>query len=311
MATRKAYGIALKKLGEVNEAVVALDGEVKNSTHVQEFAQAFPARYTECYIAEQNMVGMANGMSALGKIPFVSSFACFLTRGCDQIRMAGISRANIKFCGSHVGVSIGEDGPSQMGLEDIALFRAIPGSTVLYPADGIAAERCVELAANHEGIVYLRVGRPGTPLIYSPEDEFQVGGSGLLKSSGEDVATIIGAGVTVHEALQAAEALQNEGIAVRVIDLYSIKPIDEARLHEAVRDTSVIVTVEDHYSEGGLGDAVLDVLAGRPFLYKKLAVKGIPRSGSSSRLMNVFGIDAENIANAVRGAIGKRGEASP
>ncbi|MEX2382571.1 MAG: transketolase [Opitutales bacterium] len=304
--TRKAYGYALKKLGDVNDSVVALDGEVKNSTYAQEFANAFPGRYTECYIAEQNMVGMAIGMSALGKIPFVSTFACFLTRACDQIRMAGISRANVKFCGSHVGVSIGEDGPSQMGLEDLALFRAVPGSTVLYPADGFAAERCVELAAKQEGIVYIRTARPGTPLLYSADYQFKTGGSGLLKSSPEDAATVVAAGITTHEALKAAKKLEKEGVPVRVIDLYSVKPIDEEAVRQALRDTGVLVTVEDHYAEGGLGDAVLEVVKGMQCSFQKLAVRGIPRSGDSARLLGAFGIDAESIVEALKEAFAKK-----
>lgn len=304
VATRKAYGEALAKLGKLNEAVVALDGEVKNSTYAETFANAFPDRFVECYIAEQNMVGMAMGMSALGKIPFVSTFACFLTRACDQIRMAGISRSNIKFCGSHAGISIGEDGPSQMGLEDLALFRAIPGSIVLYPADAVATERCVAAAAAQEGIVYIRTARPGTPVMYPPDQEFPIGGSLAVKSSRGDQATVLTAGITLYEALKAAAALEKEGVAIRVIDLYSVKPIDEETIEKAARETGVIVTVEDHYPEGGLGDAVAGVLAGRPVdFFRKLAVTGIPRSGAAEELMDNFGISAGRIASALREAL--------
>lgn len=303
VATRKAYGQALHKLGGLNEEVVVLDGEVKNSTYAELFAQEFPARYTECFIAEQNMVGMAMGMSALGKVPFVSSFACFLTRAADQIRMAGISRLNVKFCGSHAGISIGEDGPSQMGLEDLALFRALPRATVLYPADAVATERCVALAAEQEGIAYIRTGRPATPVIYPPEQEFSIGGSVVLKRSRNDKATVLTAGITIHEALKAAAILEKEGIMLRVIDLYSIKPIDETTIEEAARETRVIITVEDHYADGGLGDAVLGALAGqRVDFFRKLAVLDVPRSGPGDKLMDTFGISAGWIILAVKEA---------
>lgn len=309
LATRKAYGEALVKLGRINDAVVVLDGEVKNSTYAEKFAQEFPPRFTECYIAEQNMVGMAMGLSALGKIPFVSTFACFLTRACDQIRMAGISRSNIKFCGSHAGVSIGEDGPSQMGLEDLALFRAIPRSTVLYPADAVATERCVAIAAEQEGIVYVRTARPATPVIYPPDQEFFVGGSVVLKSSDSDEATVITAGITIHEALKAAATLEEEGIRVRVIDLYSVKPVDQKTIARAARETGVIVTVEDHYPEGGLGDAVLAAVAEEPLAFlRKLAVTDIPRSGPAAELMDTFGISAGWIILSVKEALQKKAE---
>lgn len=253
------------------------------------------------------MVGMASGFSAVGKVPFVSTFACFLTRAFDQIRMAAISRANIKFCGSHAGVSIGEDGPSQMGLEDIAMFRTIPDAAVLVPADAVAAERCVVLAAARPGIVYLRTARPATPVIYERDQTFRIGGSQILKESTDDRATIVAAGITVHEALRAAERLARDGIPVRVLDCYSIKPIDKSVLIRAAEETGIIITVEDHYPEGGLGEAVLAAIANYPVrAFTRLAVTGLPRSGSSAELLDHFGISANRIVEAVREAIGSR-----
>lgn len=307
IATRKACGQALARLGEHLAGAVALDGDVKNSTYSETFAEAFPNRFFECYIAEQNMVGMASGFSAVGKVPFVSTFACFLTRAFDQIRMAAISRANIKFCGSHAGVSIGEDGPSQMGLEDIAMFRTIPDAAVLVPADAVAAERCVVLAAARPGIVYLRTARPATPVIYERDQTFRIGGSQILKESTDDRATIVAAGITVHEALRAAERLARDGIPVRVLDCYSIKPIDKSVLIRAAEETGIIITVEDHYPEGGLGEAVLAAIANYPVrAFTRLAVTGLPRSGSSAELLDHFGISANRIVEAVREAIGSR-----
>ena len=299
VATRQAYGNALRKLGASNPRVVVLDGDTKNSTYSDKFLQDFPERFVECFIAEQGMVGAAVGMSALGKIPFASTFACFLTRSYDLIRMAAISRSNIKLCGSHAGVSIGEDGPSQMGLEDLAMMRAVTGSTVLYPGDGVSAERLVALAAETPGIVYIRTTRPKTPILYSSEDEFTVGGSRVLRSSPGDQATIVAAGITLHEALAAYEKLLDQGIPVRVIDLYSIKPVDETTLRQAVQETGAVVTVEDHYREGGLGDAVLDALAGEKSKFRKLAVSRLSRSGPSDELMEMQGISANSIQKAV------------
>lgn len=298
--TRKAYAIGLTKLGKVNPNVVALDGEVKNSTYTEEFLKQFPERFFECYIAEQNMVGMAIGLSAMGKIPFCSTFASFFTRAYDQIRMAGISEANIKYAGSHAGVSIGEDGPSQMGLEDLAMFRAIPGSVVLYPADAVSAERLVSLAAQNKGATYLRLTRGQTPILYNPRDGFTIGGSKILKSSTNDKVAILAAGITVHEALKAAELLEKEGVAARVIDVYSIKPINEAAIRKTARETGLVITVEDHYPEGGLGDAILNVLAGEKAVMRKLAVNGLPCSGDPQTLMDRFGISASNIVSAAR-----------
>ena len=300
VATRQAYGAALAKLGTANPAVVALDGDTKNSTYSNKFLAEYPDRFIECFIAEQNMVGAAVGLGAMGKIPFASTFACFLTRAFDQIRMAAISQANMKLCGSHAGISIGQDGPSQMALEDLAMMRAIAGSTVFYPSDAVCAERLVALAAQTPGIVYIRSSRPKTPILYSNDEDFQVGGSKVLKSSDKDRATLVAAGVTLHEALKASLELESQGLAVRVIDLYSIKPIDEETLLQAARETQLLITVEDHYSDGGLGDAVLGALASQPCRLHKIAVEGLPRSGESAQLMDAFGLSAKSIAKKVK-----------
>ncbi|MFQ5929887.1 MAG: transketolase [Acidobacteriota bacterium] len=300
VATRQAYGTGLRKLGTVNPAVVALDGDTKNSTYSQKFLEEFPDRFVECFIAEQNMVGAAVGCSVMGMIPFASTFACFLSRAYDHIRMAAISQANINLCGSHAGVSIGQDGPSQMGLEDLAMMRAIVGSTVFYPSDAVCAERLVALAAQTPGIVYIRTSRPKTPVLYSNDEDFRIGGSKVIKSSSEDRATIVAAGVTLHQALQAYQELRSQNLPVRVIDLYSVKPLDEETLRKAARETDVLITVEDHYPEGGLGDAVLSILANESCKFRKLAVNGLPRSGKPAELMDTFGINARAIVTAVR-----------
>jgi transketolase len=299
IATREAYGEGLAKLGRADRRVVALDGDCKNSTFAQTFLKEHPDRFFECFIAEQNMVGAAAGLASLGKIPFASSFACFLTRAYDFIRMASISQAGVKLCGSHAGVSIGEDGPSQMALEDLAMMRAVAGSTVLYPSDGVSAERLVALAAKTPGIVYLRTSRPKTPVIYSNDETFDVGGCKVLRSGTEDQATVVGAGVTVHEALKAYDLLMEQGIAVRVIDLYSVKPVDRNTLVKAAKETGRVITVEDHYAEGGLGEAVHSALVGIPGEFQRLAVDGLPRSGKSDELLDHFGISARRIAEAV------------
>jgi len=297
VATREAYGAALARLGSVCPDIVVLDADVKNSTFAEKFKAAFPDRYIECYIAEQNMAGVALGLATEGKIPFLSTFACFLTRAFDQIRMAGYSRPRrLVFCGSHVGVSIGEDGPSQMGLEDLAMFRAVFGSTVLYPADAVAAERLTALAARTEGIVYLRTSRPKTKTIYPPSETFSVGGSKTLRSSPKDVATVVAAGITLHEALKAHEILAREGVAIRVIDLYSVKPLDEAALRKAAAETKRLITVEDHGPAGGIGEAV----AALGLAPEILAVRKIPRSGKPAELLRWAGIDASAIAAAVK-----------
>ncbi|MDW8050883.1 MAG: transketolase [Armatimonadota bacterium] len=301
VATREAYGDALVALGQVEPRLYALDGDVKNSTYSEKFFKAFPERFVECFIAEQNMVGAAVGLAEAGKIPFASSFACFLTRAFDFIRMAAIGRANVKFCGSHAGVSIGEDGPSQMGLEDLAMFRAIPGSIVLYPCDAVATVKLVEQAARYQGIAYIRTTRPKTPVIYANDEAFPIGGCKVLRQSPNDVATVVGAGITVHEALKAYDLLRREGIAIRVIDLYSVKPLDEATLVRCGQETNgVLITVEDHYPEGGIGEAVAAAVCGYGIRVHRLAVREIPRSGKPEELLAAYGIDAHAIAEAVR-----------
>jgi transketolase len=302
VATRKAYGDALAALGTARPDVVAVDGEVSNSTFAETFAKTHPDRYFEMYIAEQQMVAAAVGLQAVGWRPFASTFAAFLTRAYDFVRMAAVSRATLALCGSHAGVSIGEDGPSQMGLEDIAAFRAIHGSTVLHPCDANQTAHLVAALAERDGISYLRTLRPATTVLYAPDETFEIGGSRTLRSSAEDEVTLIGAGITVHEALEAAETLAEEGIAARVIDLYSIEPLDVESLRAAAEDTGRIVTVEDHWAEGGLGDAVLSALAeiDEPVRVLKLAVREMPRSGTPAECLAEAGIDAEHIAAAVR-----------
>jgi transketolase len=302
VATRKAYGEALAALGTERGDVVALDGEVSNSTYSEIFRDAHPERFFEMYIAEQQMIAAAVGMQVIGWKPFASTFAAFMTRAYDFIRMAAISRATIKLCGSHAGVSIGEDGPSQMGLEDLAAFRAVHGSTVLYPADGNQTVKLVREMADADGISFLRTTRSDTPVIYEPDEEFPIGGSKVVHSTAEDDVTIVAAGITLHEALAAAELLATDEIDARVIDLYSVKPVDRETLLRAAEETQGIVTVEDHWAEGGLGDAVLDALADaetRPVVLK-LAVREMPHSGKPAELLAAAGIDAEHIADAAR-----------
>jgi transketolase len=297
VATRKAYGDALLALGKARGDVVALDGEVSNSTYAEEFRNEIPERYFEMYIAEQQMVATAVGMQVLGWRPFASTFAAFMSRAYDFIRMSAISRASYCLCGSHAGVSIGEDGPSQMALEDIASLRAVHGSTVLHPCDANQTAKLVEKMADTDGIVYLRTLRPATPVVYGPDEEFEIGGSRTLRQ-GDDVA-LVGAGITIHEALKAADALAQEGVEARVIDLYSIKPLDAETLRSL---TCPIVTAEDHWAEGGLGEAVLSALADsdeRPPLVR-LAVHEMPHSGKPAELLAEAGIDADGIAAAAR-----------
>jgi transketolase len=303
VATRKAYGDALAALGAARPDIVALDGEVSNSTFAEIFAKAHPDRYFEMYIAEQQMVAAAVGLQAVGWRPFASTFAAFLSRAYDFVRMAAVSRATFSLSGSHAGVSIGEDGPSQMGLEDIAAFRAVHGSTVLHPCDANQTARLVAAMAETEGISYLRTLRPATPVLYSPDEEFEIGGARVLRSSDSDEVALIGAGVTVHEALKAADALAEEGIAARVIDLYSIKPLDLDTLRAAAEATDGrLVTVEDHWPEGGLGEAVIAAFADseEPPRVVKLAVQGMPTSGKPEELLSAAGIDAEHIADGAR-----------
>ncbi len=300
VATRKAYGNALVRIFPQSPNLVSLDGEVSNSTYAEIFKEAFPERFFEMYIAEQNMVGAALGLSRRGKIPFVSTFGAFLTRAFDQVRLSQYSDPNIKFVGSHAGVSIGEDGPSQMALEDIAMFRAILGSVVLYPSDAVSTERLVEEAAKHDGIVFIRTTRMETPILYGPEEKFVIGGSKVLRKSEKDRATVIGAGVTLHEALAAYEALEKEGIFIRVIDLYSIKPIDEKTLRQAAGATRGIITVEDHYPEGGMGEAVRSGLSNSPVPIHCLAVRRKPKSGKPQELLDYEEISRVAIIRKVK-----------
>ncbi|MDO8518808.1 MAG: transketolase [Deltaproteobacteria bacterium] len=300
IATRKVYGEALARLVAENPAIVALDGDTKNSTFSEIVLQKYPGNFFEMFIAEQNMIGVAAGLAKRGKIPFVSTFSAFLTRAFDQVRMAAVSRANIKCVGSHCGVSIGEDGASQMGLEDLAMFRAVHGSTVLYPSDAVSAEYLVREAAALPGIVYIRTNRPATPVLYPANEKFPVGGSKTLKSSPQDKVTVVAAGVTLNEALAAYDILAKEGISIRVIDAYSVKPIDQVTLLKAAKETGRLIVVEDHWFEGGLGDAVLNAVAENPVPVHKLAVTQMPRSGKPAELLDWAGISAKHIVKKVK-----------
>jgi transketolase len=302
IATRKAFGETLAALA-VRGDVVAIDGEVSNSTHTEDLQKVAPDRFVESYIAEQNMLGMAVGMQVLGKVVFPATFAAFLTRAYDFIRMAAISRANLRLSGSHAGVSIGEDGPSQMALEDLAMMRAVHGSTVLYPCDGNSTARLVGAMADLPGISFIRTTREKTPVIYGGDEDFPVGGSKTLRSSDADRVTLVGAGITVHEALEAAGSLEADGIAARVVDCYTIKPIDAQTLRAAASQTGLLVTIEDHWIEGGLGDAVLAALADGGDLsgrVVKVAVTQMPGSGTPEELRDWAGISASAIADRVR-----------
>jgi transketolase len=305
VATREAYGFALRKLAMVNPKVLAVDGDVKNSTFSETIEKVEPDKLVEGYIAEQNMVALSVGLAAQGYVPFAATFACFLSRAYDQVRMAAVSRSSIKLCGSHCGVSIGEDGPSQMGLEDLAMFRAIPGATVFYPSDAVSAERLTEIAARTPGISYIRTSRPKTVILYSLSEEFPVPGFKVVKQSENDVATIVAAGITVHEALKAYEQLKTKGIAVRVVDLYCVKPLNGAKLGAEIRaGHGKLVTVEDHYHEGGIGEAAISALADAgawPTAVKRLAVDRVPHSGKPDELIDKFGISARHIVAAVEG----------
>jgi transketolase len=300
VATREAYGAALAKLAKASRNVVAIDGDTKNSTFSEKLKDVAPAQFAEGFIAEQNMVGAALGMSSEGKVPFASSFACFLSRAYDFIRMSVYSRpSHLVLCGSHAGVSIGEDGPSQMALEDLAMMRALLGSTVLYPSDAVSGEKLVLEAAKTPGIVYIRTSRPKTKVLYDNTESFPVGGSKTLRRSDKDAVTLVGAGVTLHEALAAADALAKDGIAARVIDLYSLKPIDAATLLQAAKETRAIVTVEDHTLYGGIGEAVSAAVGGAGRV-QMLGVTTLPRSGKPTELMHVHGIDKDAIVAAVK-----------
>lgn len=305
-ATREAYGDALKALGAVHPELVVLDAEVCNSTYSEKFRDAFPERFFEMYIAEQQMIGAAIGFGVRGKRAFASTFAAFLSRAYDFIRMAAVSRSTFSLCGSHAGVSIGQDGPSQMALEDLAMMRAVYGSTVLYPSDATCAYKLVGTMAELDGISYMRSTREKTPILYGDDEKFEVGGSKVLRKSGNDKATLIAAGITLHESLKAYEELKKAGIEVRVIDLYSIKPIDKKTLFEAAKETGLLITVEDHYPEGGIGDAVLDAFAGEsqnlPRLLK-MAVRNMPGSASPDELLAQAQINAASIVELVKKSV--------
>jgi transketolase len=301
VATREAFGQAFEALGAVNPLTVGLDADVKNSTYTDKFGKKFPNRFFENFIAEQNMLGAAAGLAACGKVPFVATFAAFFTRAYDFVRMAAISGSNIKLVGTHVGVSIGEDGPSQMGLEDIAMMAAQPGVTVLYPSDATCTYRLVEMAAKHKGMVYIRAGRPKSLVLYGPDETFQIGGSKVLRQSASDVLTIVAAGVTLFEALKAYDTLKTAGVSVRIVDLYSIAPIDRTTLLDSARATQGrILTVEDHYAHGGLGDAVLSAVGPEGIKVHKLAVRTIPHSGKPDELVDHFGIGARSIVETAK-----------
>jgi len=304
VATREAYGFALKRVGAVNKQLVALSGDVKNSTFSETFQDAEPDHFWQGYIAEQNLVSVAVGLQARGKVPFADTFACFLSRAYDNVRMAAISRANINLCGSHCGVSIGEDGPSQMALEDIAMFRAIHGSGVFYPADAVSTERLVDTMARRVGINYLRTSRPKFPILYSKDEKFPIPGFKVLRKSDQDKVTVIGAAVTLHEALKAADELKKAGTAIRVIDLYCVKPIDGKAIAAEIAATGgKLITVEDHWPEGGIGEAVLSSLAAvgaAPTKFKLMAVNAMPHSGKPEELVDAFGISARDIITEVK-----------
>uniref|UniRef100_A0A8B9LH95 Transketolase n=1 Tax=Astyanax mexicanus TaxID=7994 RepID=A0A8B9LH95_ASTMX len=304
ISTRKAYGVALKRMGDSSKRVVALDGDTKNSTFSEIFKKAHPERYIECFIAEQNMVcNVAIGCATRDRtVAFASTFAAFFSRAYDQIRMAAISQSNVNLVGSHCGVSIGEDGPSQMALEDLAMFRAIPTCTVFYPSDGVSTERAVELAANTKGICFIRTSRPDTAVLYEAGEKFEIGKARVVRQSDSDKVTVIGAGVTLHEALAAHDQLAKEGVNIRVIDPFTIKPLDAETIVASARATGGrVITVEDHYKEGGLGEAVLAAVGEEPgIIVQRLAVDRVPQSGKPQELLDLFGISAKCIVAAVR-----------
>ena len=301
-ATREVFGDVLAQLGEQNKEIYALDGDVMNSTFTQTFKKAHAERFVECYIAEQNMVSVAAGLSRMGKIPFVATFAAFLTRAADQVRMARVSEANIKFVGSHVGVSIGEDGPSQMGLEDISLFGTIPNCVVLQPCDAVSTAQLVSQMMTHDGFAYMRTLRPKTALLYKSEDTFDIGGSKVLRQSDNDVLTVAATGITVFEALKAADELQKENISIRVVDCYSVHPVDAMTLKKCLNETKqrIVITVEDHFYHGGLGDFVAEALSGQHGQVIKMAVQKISQSGTMDELLGDAGIDARHIVEKVK-----------
>jgi len=307
VATRLAYGTGLQKLAQANSRVIALDGDTKNSTYSDKVLKTTPKQYIECYIAEQNLVGVGIGVACRDRaITFTSTFACFFSRAFDQIRMGAISQTNLNCCGSHAGISIGEDGPSQMGLEDIAMFRTIAGSTVFYPSDAVSAERAVELAANTKGVCFIRTSRPNTPVIYENDKVFKVGKANVVRQSANDNILLIGSAVTLFEALTAADELAKIGISARVIDPFTIKPLDPAIIEHAKAVGGKVLTVEDHYPEGGIGEAVATLLSGTPnVVLRKLAVTEIPRSGPPTVLLERFGISANCVVKAAKELIGQ------
>jgi transketolase len=301
VATREAWGVALAAVGAVDTRVVGLDADVKNSTFSDKFEKVASGRFYENFIAEQVMAGASMGLAARGAIPFPSTFACFLTRAADFIRMGAISFANVKFTGSHAGVSIGEDGPSQMALEDLSMMRSVHGCAVLYPCDAVSTERLVVEMARHSGMAYMRTSRPKTPVIYGPEETFPIGGSKVVRQGAHDKAAVVGAGVTLFEALKAYDQLKKEGIEIRVIDAYSLAPIDARTMIEAARATrGPLITVEDHYASGGIGDAVSEAIADAGFTVHRLAVREVPRSGQPDELLDRYGISARHIVEAVK-----------
>lgn len=302
VATREVYGNVLAYLADKNPLIYALDGDTKNSTYSLDFKKAHEDRFIECFIAEQNMVGVALGLAKLGKVPFVSTFAAFLTRGFDQIRTSAISRANIKFVGSHAGVSIGEDGPSQMGLEDMAMFGAIPNCLIFHPCDALSTSKILTIIESHYGMFYLRTLRPRTPVIYKQNEKFSIGGSKILRKSSNDLLTVAACGITVFEALKAYEILKKEGIVIRVVDCYSIKPIDKKTLVSCINSTKkkIVITVEDHYNHGGLGDFILEALSETGTIVEKMTVSKVPVSGSPSELLGFAQISADYIIKKVK-----------
>lgn len=305
ISTRYAYGLALSKLGGANKKIVVLDGGTNNSTFASLFKNKYPERYLEMYIAEQNMIGVAVGLSRLEKIPCVSTFAAFLTRAHDQIRMASYSRANLKICGSHAGVSIGEDGVSQMGLEDLALFRSVHNTVVLYPADEVATFKLVSEMLSYQGLVYIRTTRMETPAIYDDKEEFPLGELKVVKRTETDDLSIIGAGITLHEALFAFSSLKEQGINARIIDLYCLKPLDMEILLKAISGTKTVLTVEDHYPEGGLGETVKGLLVNQGLRVESLSVNKLPVSGSPSELLAYEEIDRTAIVKRALTLVGR------
>ena len=306
MATRKAFGEALKKLGDASKRVISCDGDVKNSTYSEVFAKAHPDRFIECYIAEQNMVGVGVGVATRGFCVFVSTFSAFFSRAFDQIRMAAISQTSCNFVGSHAGISIGEDGPSQMALEDLAMFRTIPECVVFYPSDAVSCERAMELAANYPRMTFTRTSRPGTEVIYGADETFEIGKGKVVRQSDDDAVTLIGCAVTLTECLKAADQLAKDGIHCRVIDPFTLKPLDEQLIIDSVKTTGgKVITVEDHYPEGGLGEAVAGALDGEVAMHmERLHVDRIPRSGEPDELLDMFGIDAKHIVAAAKKLVG-------